>query len=110
MKIKNQENCYIPEENLEKSAENVESFEPLDIKEDEDPDEITLPYSIVGSFWDSEKIISENFVLVERIAPWIYKEILLTQTTVMEVNPIAILVYGFKTLRLLLEEFEGGGS
>ena len=111
LKIKNQENCYIPEENLEKSAENVESFEPLDIKEDEDPDEITLPYSIVGSFWDSEKIISENFVLVERIAPWIYKEILLTQTRVMEVNPYdAILVYGFKTLRLRLEEFEGGGS
>ena len=104
--------CYVPEENHEKitnSVENVESFEPL-YTDAENCDESMLSYSTVGSLWDLAKIISENFVLVERIAPWIYKEILLTQTRVMEFNPNAILVYGFKTLRLRLEEFEGGGS
>ena len=110
LKIKNQENCYVPEENLEKitnSVENVESFEPLDT-DAENGDELTLPYLTVGFLWDLAKIISENFVLVGWINPWICEEIFLTRTRVMEVNPNAIPVYGLKKLRL--EEFKGGGS
>ena len=43
LKIKNQENCYVLEENLEKitnSVENVESFDPLDT-DGENGDELT---------------------------------------------------------------------
>ena len=110
LKIKNQENCYVPEENHEKitnSVENVESFEPL-YTDAENCDESMLSYSTVGSLWDLAKIISENFVLVEWIASCICEEIFLTRTRVMEVNPNAIPVYGFKKLRL--EEFKGGES
>ena len=102
--------CYVPEENHEKitnSVENVESFEPL-YTDAENCDESMLSYSTVGSLWDLAKIISENFVLVEWIASCICEEIFLTRTRVMEVNPNAIPVYGFKKLRL--EEFKGGES
>ena len=89
------------------SVENVESFEPL-YTDAENCDESMLSYSTVGSLWDLAKIISENFALVEWIASCICEEIFLTRTRVMEVNPNAIPVYGFKKLRL--EEFKGGES